>query len=186
MAFVVQGVLRRLEFLCVVLIDSVVGKMNVHVVYVSLIGSVRFELFCGKSSDAFVVQEYLQRITTGNQHVKSYVKLQVVYKKRVLQVLLCYNSLIKLDFFYIVGQKDALALGHTVRLDYEGKVLLSPLLSLSVLSNCRLPLHEKLLLLIEGLAVVPEVINLQRQDPSPGEEIILLWEQLVQFFEILA
>lgn len=92
----------------VVLIDCIVSKMSVfglHVLQTITLGC--------KPSQPFFISVYFQRIDSCNDHIDSQVELQVVYQKRVANVLAYYHLLALLfvtQLLKVVGQKYAFAL----------------------------------------------------------------------------
>lgn len=71
-----------------------------------------------ESGQAFVVDEYPQRVATGQQHVDAKVKLEPVNKVRPVNITLNYARLIVVSYgIESTRQKDSLALARRLRLD---------------------------------------------------------------------
>jgi hypothetical protein len=122
--------------------------MNEHVIDVGLVEAAALELLGGEADYALVVQEDLQRVARGYQHVQADVEFQIVNQKGFLQVLLHHNPLVliaialKHDLFHIISEEYSLALALAVRLHDEREVRLPPT-PLLLLSPC----HRGLLFL---------------------------------------
>jgi hypothetical protein len=85
--FIVKRILRVFK-LVVVFVDSVVSEMNEHIVDVGIVEAASFELFRCKPHQSFVVKKYLERVTTSYQHVKSYVKFEIIDKVGFFEIFL--------------------------------------------------------------------------------------------------
>ena len=116
--------------LTVILVYCIVSEVNEHVIDVGLVEAAALELLGGEADYALVVQEDLQRVARGYQHVQPNVKFQIVYQKWLLQVLLNDNPLIlivialKHDLVHIISEEYSLALAQAVRLHNECEVCL--------------------------------------------------------------
>ena len=119
MALVIQGILGMLE-LTVILVYCVICQVNEHVVNVGIVKAARLELLGGEADDALVIEEDLQGVAGGDQHIEADVKFQVVYQEWLFQVLLHHDALVWVvvcledDIVHIVGEEDALALTQAV------------------------------------------------------------------------
>ena len=75
----------------------------------------------GKTDEALLVKEYLERLAAEDEHIEPKVELEAVEEVRILHVLLHDVGVISRDRLDIMRQKDSLALTHAIGFDYHGE-----------------------------------------------------------------